>query len=237
MQLSVVTTFSPKGYEVYARKMIESFANYWPTNVKLYAYYEGEKPKDASDRAIWMPLDEDKQRAAFLKEHGARGETHEDYRYRVGRYSHKVWAQTATPYEEYLFWLDADTVTQNLITREVVNKLIPPDDKIASFLARPYHRHSETGFIGYGPKSRPFLEEMRRVYTSGEVFKLPEWHDCMVFDHVRKKFERQGMRFHNLCPDAVGLGVFEQSPLATVIRHNKGPERKERVYGDPMLVG
>jgi len=239
MKLSVVTTFSPKGYEVYGRKMIESFATYWPTDVPLYVYYEGEKPADAHERATWMPLESDEDRTAFLKDHSAHDPN--DYRFNAARYSHKVFAQTRVfkfiADGSYLFWMDADTETKNLITREVVDQLIPPGDKIASYLARPYHRHTETGFIGYGPNAGPFLDEMRRVYVSGEIFKLPEWHDCAVFDHVRVKFERQGYRFHNLCPEAMGLAVFEQSPLARFIRHNKGPERKDREYGDPMLTG
>lgn len=239
MKVSVVTTFSPKGYEVYGRRMIQTFADYWPVNVDLYACFEGQRPADASPRAKWVALDSDPNRAAFIEEHADKDKP-EDFRFRPVRYSHKVWAMTGAPRDcDYLMWLDGDTETQNPVTAEVVHKLVPAAGKVASYLGRPYHRHSETGFLAFSMKDggAEMLDEMRRIYTSGEIFKLPEWHDCMVFDHVRVKFERRGMRFHNLCPAAVGLNVFEQSPLATIIRHNKGPERKERVYGDPMLVG
>ncbi len=232
--ISVVTTFSPKGYEVYGRKMIEAFAEHWPEDIKLYAFHEGDKPKGASERAIWVSLDSDKDRETFIREHADKDQR-EDYRFRPVRYSHKVFAQTAAPRDGYSIWLDGDTITQNKVTDDILTDILPPEGKIASYLGRPYYRHSETGMIGYGPIASPFLAEMRRVYTSGEVFKLPEWHDCAVFDHVRRKFERLGHRFHNLCPNAYGLNVFEQSPLAKVIRHNKGPDRKVRAYGDPML--
>lgn len=236
MKLSVVTTFSPKGYEVYGRKMVESFADFWPTNVPLYAYYEGEKPMDAHDRATWVSLDADTDRTAFLKKYQDKGDDPFDYRFRVARYSHKIWAYTSAPYDEFLIWLDADTETVNLVLRDVLEKVLPQPGKIASYLGRPYHVHTETGFIGFGPEAKMFLGEIRRMYTSGDVVKLPQWHDCMVFDDVRRRYERVGLRFRNICPEAYGLNVFEQSPLSTIIRHNKGPDRKEREYGNSMLV-
>jgi len=235
MTVNVVTTFSQKGYEVYGRKMIQSFADCWPQDVKLFAFYEGDKPDDASSRATWVSLDADKDRETFIRENEDRGDTPEDYRFRVIRYSHKVWAQTAAPRHGKLIWLDADTVTVNPVTSDILAQILPPDDKMAAYLARPYHRHTETGFISYNTNAGPLLDEMRRIYVSNEVFKLPEWHDCAVFDHARVKFERKGFRFHNLCPTAMGLNVFEQSPLASIIRHNKGPDRKHRAYGDAML--
>jgi hypothetical protein len=40
--VAVVTTFSPRGYEVYGRRFIETFAKYWPDGpVRLFVYYEG----------------------------------------------------------------------------------------------------------------------------------------------------------------------------------------------------
>lgn len=236
--ISVVTTFSPKGYKVYGRKMLESFAECWPADVKLYAFYEGEKPEDASDRATWLSLDDDADRTRFMSTHTDKEETVGDYRFRVVRYSHKVWAQTGAPRDgRYLVWIDADCVFNNAVSPDLLKEILPPEGKAASYLGRPYHRHTETGFIAYDLNAggAEMLDEMRRMYTSGDVCNLSEWHDCMVFDYVRRKMERAGYRFHNLCPDAHGLNVFEQSPLAKIVRHNKGPERKERAYGDPML--
>lgn len=230
--ISVVTSFSPKGYEVYGRVMIESFARFWPEDVKLYVFHEGDKPADASERAIWRSLDDDPDRTAFMATHKDEGT---DYRFRVCRYSNKVWAMTAAPWSQYMIWLDGDTETVNPVTPDALWRLLPPDGKIASYLARPYFRHTETGFLAFGPTAGYFLAEMRRIYTSDEVMKLPEWHDCAVFDHARVKFERTGNRFHNLCPTAMGLDVFEQSPLAAIVKHHKGPKAKAKVYGNSML--
>jgi len=238
MSVAVVTTFSPKGYEVYGRRFIDTFSAGWPDDVRLYVYFEGEKPKDASERATWISLDEDMDRKRFMEKYEDIEDKPGDYRFRVVRYSHKVWAQTAAPRDtQYLCWLDADCETQNHVTGELLAACLPELGKLASFLDRPYARHTETGFIAYNMNAcaSDFLDEFRRMYVSGDVVTLPEWHDCAVFDHVRRKFQRAGHRFHNLCPGAMGLNVFEQSPLAKFIRHNKGPARKQKEYGDPML--
>ena len=39
--VAVVTSFSPDGYELYGRRMVETFEKFWPADIKLYVYYEG----------------------------------------------------------------------------------------------------------------------------------------------------------------------------------------------------
>jgi len=51
------------GYEVYGREFIETFLAFWPADVQLYVYYEGDKPADANDMVKWLPLDADQDRA------------------------------------------------------------------------------------------------------------------------------------------------------------------------------
>ena len=43
--LAVITTFPPNRWTAYAKRMIESHVQYWPDDVTLYAYHEGNKPK------------------------------------------------------------------------------------------------------------------------------------------------------------------------------------------------
>lgn len=235
MTFAVVTSFSPKGYQVYGKRFIETFAH-WPEDVPLYVYYEGEKPLDASERAIWKPLDADVDRQRFMTTH--KDEDPKDYRKCVVRYSHKVFAMTAAPREtDHLIWVDADCETFAPVTHDMLKAVCGDPGQVGSFLGRPYHRHSETGFwsVRMDTSGDDFLDVLRMTYTSGEILTLSEHHDCMAFDFVRRRFERAGHRFKNLCPNATGLGVFQQSRLKDFITHNKGPDAKERVYGDSMM--
>lgn len=237
MRTAVVTTFSPKGYRVYGKRMIDSFAQYWPSDVPLYVYYEGEKPADASNRVTWLPLDLDEDRKAFLAAHKDEGGDKIDYRFLVATFSHKVFAYTAAPQEaEWLIWLDGDVETTASVSHEFLKQVQPPG-VVASYLGRPWFRHSETGFLCFrlDDAGKEFLRAVRGVYTSGEVKSLLEWHDCMVFDHVRQQFERKGYRFYNISRGCSGLAVLDQTLLAKVMMHNKGPARKQKAYGDDML--
>ena len=231
----VVTSFSTRGYEAYGKRFIASFDKYWPDYIKLYVYIDGEYPEDDHERVVWVPLENDPERSAFIRACPIR-DSLTDYRYRPIRYSNKVFAFT-DPWlgEQPIIWLDGDCETVNPVTPDMLAQVMPEGGQIASYLARPYYRHTETGFLGFAPEAVEFRAEMRKVYTSGELFQLREWHDCSVFDHVRVKFERRGERFRNLCPAAMGLDVFPQSPLAKFVVHNKGPKRKQEVYGDAML--
>lgn len=235
MKYAVVTSFSPRGYEVYGRKFIDSFSRFWA--YPLYVYYEGEKPLDACERAIWKSLDEDVDRQKFMTKH--KDTDLRDYRKCAVRYSHKVFAMTGAPRDhENLIWIDADCETFAPVTDEMIKGVCADPGQVGSFLARPYHRHTETGFwsVRMNNCGADFLDELRRAYTSGEIFNLSEWHDCMAFDFVRRKFERAGHRFKNLCPTAQGLDVFSHSRLKDFIKHNKGPDAKLRVYGDDMVA-
>lgn len=235
MTYTVVTTFSPRGYEVYGRKFIDSFAKLWPADVPFYVYYEGEKPADANERATWKPLDEDVDRQKFMATHTDKDPR--DYRTCVVRFSHKVFAMTGAPRDtDNLIWCDADCETFAPVTHDMIKGVCADPGQVGSFLGRPYARHTETGFwsVRMNNCGDDFLDELRRTYTSGDILNLNEHHDCMAFDYVRRKFERAGHRFKNICPLAKGLEVFEHSRLSQFITHNKGPDRKLKNYGDSM---
>lgn len=241
MKVAVVTTFSPKGYEVYGRRMVETFVANWPKDVWLHVFYEGEKPADADERAIWHSLDADQDRAKFLEVHKdpPMGPNEWDYRQNIATYSHKVFAMTGAPRDcDYLLWLDADSETIAKVQEEFLPKIVS-DRHVATYLGRPWWRHSETGYIAFNMKAHgsEFLDDLRMLYTGGIIATLKEKHDCWAFDHVRVKWERNGFRFHNLCADAHGIDVFSQTPLGLIMKHNKGPNEKMRAYGNAMLPG
>ncbi len=236
MTYGVVATFSPGGYDLYGKRMIETFAKYWPEDIPLRIYYEGDNPPaDASARAIWMPLDADKDRQKFMAEHIDTDP--KDYKKCPVRYSHKVWAMTGCPRDtDHLIFLDADIEAFAPVSHAAIKGFCADVGQVGSFLARPYFRHTETGFLSFRMDNRggDFLDAFRKVYTSGDLFKLPELHDCMAYDSVRKKFERAGHRFKNICPQARSINVFGQSALKDYMHHRKGPEAKFKHYGAAM---
>jgi hypothetical protein len=226
--VAVVTSFSPQGYELYGKNAIETFAQFWPQDVKLYVYYEGEKPKDASPRAEWRSLDDDPERAAFMSAHTDHAT---DYNLMPVRFSHKVFALTAAPRDtDWLIWLDGDVETQAPVTHKFLDSIYP-QDIVAAYMGRSWWNHTETGFVAYrlDDDGKQFLDDLRAMYTTGEVVNIvyrgkPQQHDCAAFDVLREEWEKLGHTFFDLGVDHKGpdLDVMAFTPLGMVMYHNKG---------------
>lgn len=231
--IAAVTTFSPRGYEVYGRRFIETFNQFWPDGpVRLFVYYEGEKPSDAVPWADWRSLDQDVDRTKFMTRYQDPTGPIWDYTKGIVKYSHKVWSMTSVPrHFNRIFFLDGDTETIAPVTVDYLESLLPAG-YVASYLGRK-RRHSETGFLAFNTREKgdEFLRDLRLVYKKGDIAKLPAQHDCAAFDFMREMYEEAGYRFNNLSPDCVGLEAFDNSPLKQCFRHNKGPGGKHQAYG------
>jgi len=132
-------------------------------------------------------------------------------------------------------WIDADVVCLKDFDSNSLKSIFPESNQLASYLGRnkfpkpnPY---SECGFIGYNINHKnciDFIDEIYKTYENGDLFKLNEWHDCMVFDHTRAKFETLKIEFKNISahiPEADH--PFMQTELGTYFDHLKGPQRKK----------
>ena len=52
--LSVVTTFPPNRWTAYAKRMLQSHVKFWPDDVKLYAYHEGDTPDFVNEKIKYI---------------------------------------------------------------------------------------------------------------------------------------------------------------------------------------
>jgi len=237
MRINVVTSFSPKGHETYGRSMLKSFEQHWPHEVNLYVYHESRIPEDASGRAIWVNLDRDKDRAAFVASHqdGPRDGPHAYKRWPV-KFCHKVFAVTSAPRDcDWLIWMDGDIETMNPMSWEFLRELLPQDETVGVFLGRRWWSHTETGFWairmnGYG---QHFLDELRAVYTSDRIMTFTNLTDCAAFDYCVQTFEGRGQKFKDLGANHKGpdIDVMGRSVLSPFLFHFKGEFRKLKKYG------
>jgi hypothetical protein len=229
MSVAVVTSFSPEGYQLYGRRMLETFDQFWPKAVTLYVYYEGEKPSDASPRAEWLPLDADEDRAAFMATHA---DHPTDYNLQPVKFSHKVFAVTSAPRDtDWLIWLDGDIETTSFITHRFLNAILP-DDIVAAYMGRQWWHHTEAGFVAYrlDAMGRQFLDDLRLMYSTGEIVEMDNYrgikqqHDCAAFDVLREEYEKLGHDFYDMGRDHKGpdLDVMAHTRLSGVMYHYKG---------------
>lgn len=243
-EYQVCTSFSPRGYELYGQRFIRSFLEHWDEDVTLWVFHEGQKPPDRASpgrlRYVDLSLDEDFQRFRAYVAKENKLDHHVDYRRQPIRFAHKVFAYThwwrlpdpATDAQWWL-WVDADVETKAPVDRAWLHDLCKADRTLL-YLGRDYP-HSETGFIAWRVEFRAMqimLAEIRRVYTSGELFKLNAWHDSEVFDHVRKQEGQEWSFGHcNLVPSGMTCHVWPHTVLGEKMEHAKGPVRKRRAYG------
>lgn len=223
-RLTVCTGWSPSGWIEYGRKFAESFAKFWPSSVDLVVYGEEpvELPRGEFRRLNTIPGAAE-FRAKYADDAKANGRVPGGYNFRWDAW--KFSPQGFIPQHaaqhcqtEYLCWLDGDVETFTRIRDGFIQELLP-DKACVAYLGR--NQHSEIGFQLYRlPDAMPLLDEFARMYRSGDLFRLREWHSAYVWDHARKV---SGVRAHSL---SSGKGhVWFRTPLGSVMDHKKGKRK------------
>lgn len=213
MSISVVTTFHKEGYELYGKRMIETFLQNWPSNIKLYVYAEDCEVDIKADNLFIKDLHRESPELVAFKNKWknvpkANGDVSKDpirskrkdagkgFKWNAIRFAHKVYAIFACAKEcntEWLMWMDADTICHSPITEKELNRMLPRKQDLC-YLGRK-GKYSECGLYAMHLKTestQQFLREFQRVYDNAEgksgIFSMAEWHDSWVFDAVRKRF-------------------------------------------------
>ena len=230
-----ITTYSPKQYEVYGRKLIESIEQYSLVD-PLVEWIFVEQQTLMADEDLLCFLDTWGSRKIA---HGVVGNAIE-YRLQAVRFAYKVfcytdpmWSRDLGP-DDWLVWLDADTIFTAQMTEDWLARVCP-DGSMGSYIGRKDWDHSECGFMGFSMANhgREFLRKMRTFYTEDLIFGQAQWHDSFIFDRVRGamelKYERQ---WHNLAKGIGGNHPWPETALGEILEHHKGPQAKKAKYGE-----
>lgn len=238
MKIQVVTTFSSEGYACYGREFVRSFLEH-EKDAELVCYHESLPSVDQiAPNLAWRNLDNDMERRTFIAKANADKERLGDWQHpnwQSVRFCHKVFALTdASPLSdaEWLVWMDADIV----VTAKPDWESSLPADADLVFLGRPQYAYTECGFVGYrltSPRVRAMLDDMRRYYTSLEIWKRPknDWHDSRCFDICRERSGIPAERQRSLSKPLPTTHVWPHTVLGKWCEHHKGPSRKQRHYG------
>lgn len=213
MSITVVTTFNKSGYDQYGHRMIQSFLQHWPKEVKLYVYAEDCKINESADNLIVKDLHSSSLGLTNFKNKWknvpkANGDVSDDpirskrkdsgkgFKWNAVKFAHKVYSIFCCAAEcqtNTLIWMDADTICHSDITLNELYKLIPVEMDLC-YLGRK-GKYSECGLYAmnlYSLHTQEFLKEFQKVYDQAEtgIFLMEEWHDSFVFDRVREKFPK-----------------------------------------------
>lgn len=244
MTIAVLTTFPNASWKVYAEQMVKSYVAYWPDEVGLLIKLDDDLLLPDVNR-ILRPVDGvvagySKEQAEFLQRNKGRDDPN-DYRKQACRFSHKIFAlksasdfwlaekkRTGNTECRYLIWLDADVLTTRKVTFEDIQNCLPKEGDAVSYMGRKDWDHSECGWLAFDLENNgpSIIDEMFSYYENDTIFNQSQWHDSWAFDTVMKV--KNGT---NLTPNAKGMDVWPQSPMAAWSKHYKGPIAKAELGG------
>lgn len=245
---AVITTFPDSSWDVYSKRMLESFVANWPAEVPIMVKLDTDKLSSEINKVLrsydGLACGWEKEHAAFVERNKGKDDP-ENYRKQAVRFCHKVFAikfaldavnkakaagEDGLP--RYLIWLDADVLTTRQVTPADIEKCLPKDGDAVSYMGRKDWPHSECGWLAFDLENGADLivEEMYKQYVSDAIFLYDELHDSWVFDQIVPAFKAT-----NLTPDANGMEVWPQSPMASWSKHYKGPIAKAELANLPVV--
>lgn len=238
----LVTTFNLSGYNLYGKKMLESFLKYWPSNQTILVYVEGcelDSGLSSNERIIVKDLLQVSDLVNFKTRHKdnpaangcVKNSTVKDFLFDAVRFSHKVFAlydAVQNNFGKSIVWLDADTITHSKVPDNFLETNFPSSKYGIAYLGRT-KQYSECGWVVYHtkhPLMKDFWNTFTNYYNSDSIFKLKEWHDSYVFDVTRLEYESKGMVNQNITPGFVAGHPFINCILGEYMDHMKGPRKK-----------
>jgi len=236
VRFEVVTSMNQSYYDNIGHKMLLSYIHSWPEDVKLRIYTEDNLviPNSLHYKKYDL-VHLEPELIKFVNRNKDRKDQQNPKELHLGavRFSYKTFSiinACTTSLADYVIWLDADTFTHTPPTHEFLESLVKPEAYL-TYLGRE-NNYSECGFVIYNVNhecNSSFMESWKKLYTTDNVFRLPQWHDSYVFDSLRKSFED----FHeianfNLSPWGKDYDhVFINSVLGEYMDHMKGDRKYE----------
>lgn len=248
-EIVVCTTLPNEAWPIYGQKMLQSFVQAWPKEIKLIVQLDNDLLLPQV-QAMLRPTDSviigwSDPHGAFVTRNKDK-DSPTDYRKQSVRFCHKVFClkfvldsinnhkkvyaenkekdENLMPPPRYLIWMDADVLTARQVTLQEIKECLPKEGDAVSYMGRKDWPHSECGWLAFDVEKNggDVIDRMIAVYVSDEVYKHQEWHDSWIFDKIRKPEDK----WTNLTDGKPGMDIWPQSPMGKWSRHFKGPEAK-----------
>lgn len=234
MSTTIITTFSDKNYNDYAKYFMASLEKFLDPNVNVLIYTDSPlfdnqdnwKNVILPDRCPELVSFKERNKNKPVPE-GSKG-----FLYDAVRFSHKSYCivdASRTVNSDYMIWLDADTEILAPISEEYLTSHLP-QGKFVSYLGRP-DRYTETGWLSFdltNQYSKEFFDLWEWYYNTDEIYNLTAQLDCHVFDAVREKLEKENkIQGENISPANTGKAHFDLR-FSKHMCHYKGDRKENR---------
>lgn len=251
--IAVISTFPNNMFDVYGKKMLESFSKYWPKDIPLMIQLDDDLLADQIDKMVPAEYGifsgQSSEHKAFVERNKDK-DSPTDYRKQAVRFCHKVFAihkvyeavtnakaANAKDVPRYIIWLDADVITTRAVTIEEIRACLPKEGDSVSYLGRKDWDHSECGWLAFDLENGAdrIIKGVYECYTEDKVFKEDQWHDSWIWD-LWLNDKAVSYKATNLTKDKPGVDIWLQSPMAAWSTHYKGPVAKQQLFQKEQIV-
>lgn len=257
--ICIITSFNQKLYEKYAFQFIDSYnEKNIPFDLFIYSEDDNNNFKNLKNNMNLIHLLKEENKLKNFYENNENYNldiykntpTKHKWKFDAIRFSYKVFSIAHNYFNftkyNYLIWIDADTIFQNYFDSNLIKKLINKENMISYLGRSKLEGHSECGFLIFNRnnvKTNKYIEDIKNIYFSKNVFKEKEWHDSYIWDLIRKKYEKDfniknfniSEFFYNIMinkekinkDDFMSKNILSKLPLNKYLLHLKGEKNKE----------
>lgn len=230
---TVISTFSVDGYELYGKRMINTWLTHWPKNYNLVIYTEGYKLDEKDNRLTEIDINDACPTLSKFKESSRKLITNNKDKKLVNRvnktikWCHKVYAMKHALdncQTNYMIFLDGDTYTKRTVIVDLAEQLTKDHLFSVHFEKLKHGLHFETGLISfnYRHSQMPLLiEEILRDYENLNIYKHEKTWDGYWFAYLYKKF---GLDVLDLSGGRMS-GVFTNQLVHGTLVHEAGNDK------------
>jgi len=234
MSITIVTTFSEKNYETYAKYFMASLEKYLDPNIKAVIYTDSPLFDDTENWKNLILAEQCPNLVEFKQRNGHKEvpEGTKGFIKDAVRFSHKSYciidaARKCTT--DKLIWLDADTEILGTLSEDYLNSHLQPE-AFVSYLGRP-DRYTETGWICFdmtNENAKEFFDLWEWYYNTDEIYNLSGQLDCHVFDAVKDKLINENKIIgDSISPPNTGKAHFDIR-FKGYMCHYKGDRKENR---------
>jgi hypothetical protein len=232
MSTLAITTFSEDGYNLYGKKMIRTWLQYWPKSYKLRIYAEHDLEVDDPRVEIVQLHEVSPALVKFKQTSQLMLEQTTDKKLRnkilkTVKWCHKVYAMghalNKETFYNYLIFLDADTYTKDIVPQGQLESLSEKCLFSVHFEYLHKMRHYETGLIIFNLKHQQIndlKEYITSAYDTLEIYEMPKGWDGFW---IAEMAAQRGYHVEDLTQGR--RGIFTNPLVRDILHHDAGKDK------------
>ena len=232
-----ITTFNQDYYDQMAKTMVETYLEFWPSDIPLYCYTED------------MNLDLHAPNLKELDVYETCGEPLREYLDYIGAHFSRGFAYKAFAWVhacrtldvDEIIYLDADSVTYRPITHDWLDSILKKGE-LAAYMGVTMNKgklkgsnieHADTGIYWFNRRHEyadTFVNRYSDIYTTKEVDnrgRFPKPNDAYVFADCVVDAKQKGHSVVDFHPERKAHSPIKETILGKYFRHFKGARKKD----------